>query len=67
MDCGYKEHAIALDFDHRPGTEKVHDIAYMVGSRTWTAIIEEIAKCDVVCSNCHRVRTYMRRGNHGNS
>ena len=23
-------------------------------------IIEEIKKCEIVCSNCHRHRTYMR-------
>ena len=27
----------------------------------WDTILEEIAKCDVVCSNCHRARTYFRR------
>jgi hypothetical protein len=28
---------------------------------SWAAIKKEIAKCDVVCSNCHRVRTHIRR------
>ena len=24
-------------------------------------LMEEIAKCEVVCSNCHRIRTHVRR------
>ena len=27
----------------------------------WTVIPNEVAKCDLVCSNCHRSRTYFRR------
>ena len=61
MDCGYKEHSEALDFDHRPGVEKKFNL-----SRGYTLpleeIIAEIEKCDVVCANCHRVRTASRRG-----
>lgn len=59
-DCGYAEHHAALDFDHRPGTAKVRDIkkGQQLG---WEALKTEVAKCDVVCANCHRVRTYNRR------
>jgi hypothetical protein len=60
-DCGYREHPAALDFDHRPGTVKVRDIksGHQLG---WDALLAEVAKCDVVCANCHRVRTWTRRG-----
>ena len=60
VDCGYVEHSAALDFDHRPGTVKVRDIksGQHLG---WQALLDEIAKCDVVCANCHRIRTYERR------
>ena len=59
-DCGYREHPAALDFDHRPGTTKVRDIkqGQQLG---WEALKAEIAKCDVVCANCHRIRTVERR------
>ena len=60
IDCGYNAAKEALDFDHRPGTVKVFQIAQASG-RTWTTVLEEIAKCDVVCANCHRIRTATRR------
>lgn len=58
-DCGYNEHPAALDFDHLPGHTKRRSIARMVQAHRST-LLEEIAKCEVVCSNCHRVRTWKR-------
>lgn len=61
-DCGYNAHWAALDFDHLPGAAKVMDVAEMIRvSRPLAAILAEIEKCEVVCANCHRVRTVMRR------
>jgi hypothetical protein len=60
MDCGYRAHVEALDFDHRPGEEKLFNIGNDP-RRLWAAILAEIEKCDVVCANCHRVRTAERR------
>lgn len=59
-DCGYASHSAALDFDHRDPSTKVGNVAAMVCSRSWDSIEAEIAKCDVVCANCHRVRTATR-------
>ena len=59
-DCGYKVHPAALDFDHRPRTGKRWHVSAMAG-RSSVLIQREIAKCDVVCANCHRIRTYKRR------
>ena len=58
-DCGYNAHAVALDFDHRPDEEKLGNIADMV-TYSMTKLYDEIAKCDVVCANCHRVRTAIK-------
>lgn len=61
-DCGYAEHPHALDFDHLPGTEKLLTIGS--GDSTtapWDKVLAEIEKCEVVCANCHRIRTYERR------
>lgn len=56
IDCGYREHACALDFDHRDPAAKLFTIAE--GSH-WKLerLLEEIGKCDVRCRNCHAVRT----------
>jgi hypothetical protein len=61
VDCGYKEHSEALDFDHRPGVNKIFDIGRGVLSRSWGSIRAEVAKCEVRCANCHRVKTADRR------
>ncbi len=59
-DCGYDADPVALEFDHLPGAEKVNKVSAMVNMRLDT-LIEEMEKCDVVCSNCHRIRTWNRQ------
>lgn len=64
MDCGGSFPAVCMDFDHVRGN-KVGNISTMAGQALSPERIEaEIAKCDVVCSNCHRIRTDARRA-HG--
>lgn len=62
LDCGYKQHPEALEFDHLPGSTKLFKVsdAPMLG-KIWSEVASEIAKCEVVCANCHRVRTFNRR------
>jgi len=52
--CGYKKCARALDFHHLNKLTKEFNIAGGLHRRSSKAIIEEIKKCVVVCSNCHR-------------
>jgi len=60
VDCGYNVNPHALDFDHVRG-EKVGNVARMLSSNyAWSTIEAEIAKCEVVCANCHRIRTMLR-------
>lgn len=58
VDCGVVYPPYVMDFDHVRG-EKRGGVAKMVG-QTWSvqALMEEIEKCDLVCANCHRVRTF---------
>ena len=60
MDCGYNAHPAALEFDHVSG-KKLFNIGEEVGNRSREKLWEEIAKCDVVCANCHSIRTANRR------
>lgn len=58
-DCGYRTHHAALEFDHVRGDKK-YSVGGMVYSASLTKIKEEIRKCDVVCANCHSIRTFER-------
>ena len=60
VDCGQNDLRV-LEFDHIG--QKVSEVSRMVRlGATWAAIISEIAKCEVRCANCHRIRTYERAG-----
>jgi hypothetical protein len=59
--CGYNTHPAALDFDHLPGTNKIATIAKLFSGLKEQLLLEEIKKCEVVCANCHRVRTATRK------
>jgi hypothetical protein len=58
-DCGVKYPYYVMDFDHVTGT-KVGNVGVMVAGKL-AALMEEIAKCEIVCANCHRIRTHKRR------
>lgn len=60
-DCGVAYPYYVMDFDHREGEVKVSEIARLIHSRSIKRVLAEIAKCDVVCANCHRERTYARQ------
>ena len=57
MDCGVEYPHYVMDFDHRDPSTKFKTIARMVGY-SLKRVQEEIDKCDVVCANCHRIRTH---------
>jgi hypothetical protein len=60
-DCGIKYPPYVMDFDHLPEFQKVDNIPRLVNKRVnKQALLDEIAKCEVVCSNCHRIRTMTR-------
>ena len=49
-----------MHWDHLPGFEKAADVSVMVTARTRAAVLEEIQKCELVCANCHVMRTVAR-------
>lgn len=56
-DCDFSDIRV-LDFDHIEPSLKSFGIARAVNEGySWAKIQEEIAKCRIVCANCHRIRT----------
>ena len=61
QDCGGSFHPWVMELDHRDGTIKEAAVSNLVSKGCTDArLLEEIGKCDVVCANCHRMRTYNR-------
>lgn len=55
VDCGEAD-IVVLEFDHQ--RDKCFNIANMISAgHSWTSILAEIEKCEVVCANDHRRRT----------
>lgn len=59
QDCGIQYPYYVMDFDHREGEVKEIQLNQFF-RYSIKKLSEEIAKCDVVCSNCHRERTFQR-------
>lgn len=59
-DCRGRFPHYVLDFDHVGDDAKVADVATLIRDGNRRAIASEIDKCEVVCANCHRVRTWVR-------
>lgn len=60
-DCKVTYPYYVLDFDHLPGSDKAFTIGESVKRVGKRQMIDEIAKCDIVCANCHRIRTFNRQ------
>ena len=56
-ECGYDDHPAALTLDHlNPEDKKFNPADY--GSHSWSDILHEVAKCRVLCANCHNIHSY---------
>ena len=55
--CGYKKHYAALEFDHINPDTKLGTISQAYRGWGMKKIKDEIRKCQVLCANCHRVKT----------
>ncbi len=59
VDC-VETDPLVLELDRRES--KLFTISKGLRDHNWQAVIDELAKCDVVCANCHRRRTARRGG-----
>ncbi len=60
-DCKIKYPHWIMQFDHLNSLNKEADISDLATYASVETLLNEIAKCEVVCANCHANRTYMRR------
>ena len=58
--CGYKEHPVALEFDHLNKADKIRDISNMKKGNL-KKLIAEVRKCRVLCANCHAIHSKNQR------
>ena len=64
VDCGEKDPRV-LDFDHL--NNKKHNISTLLRKEySWESILEEAAKCEVRCANCHRKKTAVEQNHYTN-
>ena len=58
LDCGGEFPPYLMDFDHVRGVKR-YSIGNMANHKR-ERVLEEIAKCELVCRICHRIRTHSR-------
>ena len=56
VDCGISN-PLVLEFDHVRGVKRREVSIMLCSGFAWKRILEEIAKCEIRCANCHRVKT----------
>lgn len=61
VDCGYNLYAEALQFDHINDNKHMNVSDMIRSDYSWVTIKQEIDKCEVVCANCHAIRTSKRK------
>ena len=60
-DCNAIFPHYILEFDHKPEFKKLDGVYRVLKNFGIEKAWEEVAKCDVVCANCHKIRTYNRK------
>src|SRR5438046_797073 len=60
-DCGARFEGHQMDFDQRDPAAKIQGGTRMISRSSVERILAEVDKCDIVCANCHRLRTHERR------
>jgi hypothetical protein len=58
VDCHQAFPSCVFDFDHL--RDKKFKIAQRLAQSSFAKLTEEVDKCDLVCANCHRIRTQER-------
>lgn len=60
MDCGIQYASHVMQFDHVRGV-KAFGLNSAWRAKSFDSVVSEIAKCEIVCANCHSDRTFRRQ------
>lgn len=60
-DCKENHPHYVMDLDHVYGKKVAKLSRFTSTAQSAISMLKEISKCEVVCANCHRERTYQRR------
>lgn len=60
-DCGGTFPPYVMHFDHRDPSQKRFSVSTLTGAGHIKSLLAEIEKCDLVCANCHAIRTHHQR------
>jgi predicted HNH restriction endonuclease len=57
VDCGMTETRVGFfEFHHEDPAQKDREIGSMLNSASFDKVLEEVAKCVMLCPNCHKRR-----------
>jgi hypothetical protein len=59
-DCDGSYHPAAMEWDRVPGFDKAANVSRLLHTHSRRLVLAEIAKCELVCANCHAVRSWKR-------
>lgn len=59
--CGKHYPMAVFDMHHRDPSQKKFSLSSAPANRSWEAMLEEAAKCDLLCANCHRILHFTNR------
>lgn len=59
-DCGNQFPSVCMQWDHIGTAIKVDKLSVVKRNRNKAKVLAEIAKCELVCANCHAIRTHER-------
>lgn len=60
-DCGVRYPYYVMEFDHLDSETKEFNVSAGITRASYERLMAEIAKCEVVCANCHAERTHQRK------
>ena len=62
-DCQQEFDPVCMQWDHLPEYDKIERVSFIARTTmSKNKVLEEISKCELVCANCHALRTKQRKG-----